>query len=272
MKNNGFLTRLVSSVILMLIAVPSFCFGGIALFLILSVVCLIGLFELYQAVGIWRTPLAAAGFMGACLYLEAVYLGWSAWLLFVLFLALILILGTFVFTFPKYKAADAAYSLFGVVYVPVMLSYLYRIRMLEDGFVLAWLVFLASWGSDVMAYCVGMLIGRHKMTPELSPKKTWEGAAGGVLGSALLGLIYALLLKEHLSFLSQPVLVTPLLCAAGSVISQIGDLAASAIKRSVGVKDYCNLIPGHGGILDRFDSVIVTAPIVYYLILLLQQA
>ena len=122
-----------------------------------------------------------------------------------------------------------------------------------------------------MAYCVGMLIGRHKMTPQLSPKKTWEGAAGGVLGSALLGLIYALLLKEHLSFFSQPVLVTPLLCAAGSVISQIGDLAASAIKRSVGVKDYGNLIPGHGGILDRFDSVIVTAPIVYYLILLLQQ-
>ena len=108
------------------------------------------------------------------------------------------------------------------------------------------------------------------MTPELSPKKTWEGAAGGVLGGALLGFLYALAFRSHLQFLGDPLLATPLLCAAGSIVSQIGDLAASAVKRSVGVKDYGNLIPGHGGILDRFDSVIVTAPLVYYLLLLVQ--
>ena len=267
---NSFLIRLRSSIILAVIAGFSFYAGGFILFAIVSVVSLIGLFELYQALGIWRTSIAAAGFMGACLYLETVWLGWDTWLLFTLFLVLVLVLGTFVFTFPRYTAAQAAMSLFGVIYVPVMLSYLYRIRNLQDGFVLVWLVFLSSWGSDVMAYCTGLLIGKHKMTPNLSPKKTWEGAVGGVLGSALLGFLYALFLRSHLSFLPSPLLLVPLITGVGSVISQIGDLAASAIKRTVGVKDYGNLIPGHGGIMDRFDSVIVTAPIVYYLLILLR--
>ena len=270
MKNRDFLIRLRSSIILMAVTIAGFYFGGLALFALLTFVSLVGIFELYKVCGIWGTPLAAAGFMGACLFLEAVWLGWDSWLLFVLFLGFILILGTYVFTFPRYPFAAVAYSLFGVIYLPVMLSYLYRIREMEDGFALVWLVFLASWGCDTMAYCTGILIGKHKMTPELSPKKTWEGAVGGVLGSALLGFLYALILGDHLSFLGQPLLFTPLLCAAGSIVSQIGDLAASAIKRSFKVKDYGNLIPGHGGILDRFDSVIVTAPIIYYLLLLLR--
>ena len=270
MKNRDFLIRLRSSVILVAVAIAGFYFGGIALFALLAFVSLVGVFELYKVCGTWGTPLAAAGFMASCLYLEAVWLGWDSWLLFVLFLGFVLILGTYVFTFPRYPFAAAAYSLFGVIYVPLMLSYLYRIRQMENGFALVWLVFLASWGSDTMAYCTGILIGKHKMTPELSPKKTWEGAVGGVLGSALLGFLYALLLGQYLSVLGQPLLMVPLLCAVGSIVSQIGDLAASAIKRSFQVKDYGNLIPGHGGILDRFDSVIVTAPIVYYLLLLLQ--
>ncbi|MBO4872505.1 MAG: phosphatidate cytidylyltransferase [Lachnospiraceae bacterium] len=265
-----FWIRLRSSIILMAVTVAGFYFGGLALFALLCFVSLVGIFELYRVCGIWGTAPAAAGFMGACLFLEAVWLGWDSWLLFVLFLGFILILGTYVFTFPRYSFAKAAYSLFGILYLPVMLSYLYRIREMEEGIWLVWLVFLASWGCDTMAYCTGILIGKHKMTPELSPKKTWEGAVGGVLGSALLGFLYALIVGEHLSILGQPLLFTPLLCAAGSIVSQIGDLGASAIKRSFQVKDYGSLIPGHGGILDRFDSVIVTAPILYYLLLLLQ--
>ncbi len=268
--DHNFWIRLRSGIIVLGSAILFFWFGGIPLFALLAVVSLIGMFELYQAVSVWKTPLAAAGMMAGALFLEAVYLQWNSWLLLVLFLGFILILGTFVFTFPRYQFSQTAAAVFGVIYVPVMLSYLYRIRRMPDGFALIWLVFIASWGCDTLAYCVGRLIGRHKMTPELSPKKTWEGAVGGVLGAALLGFLYALAFGAHLQFLGSPLVATPLLCAAGSIVSQIGDLAASAVKRSVGVKDYGNLIPGHGGILDRFDSVIVTAPLVYYLLLLVK--
>ena len=265
---NDFLIRLRSSLIIIVMTGLLLYIGGIPLFAMIAVISLAGLFELYQALGIKKTSLAAAGMVGSCLFLEAVYLGWNAWLLLVLFLAFVLVAGVFVFTFPRYNFTQTAYAFFGIFYIPVMLSFIYRIRAMEDGFVLVWLVFIASWGSDTLAYCAGLLFGKHKMTPLLSPKKTWEGAAGGVLGSAMIGLIYVLILRSHFSFINNPLLVLPLLCALGSVISQIGDLTASAIKRSMDVKDYGNLIPGHGGILDRFDSVIATAPIVYYLLLM----
>ena len=103
-----------------------------------------------------------------------------------------------------------------------------------------------------------MLIGKHKMAPVLSPKKSIEGAAGGVAGAALLGLIYAAAIGGKL-------LEYALICAIGALISMVGDLAASAIKRNRNIKDYGKLIPGHGGILDRFDSVIFTAPVIYLL-------
>ena len=99
----------------------------------------------------------------------------------------------------------------------------------------------------------------------LSPKKSIEGGVGGVLGAALIGVIYAAVVKEHITIFTSPVFSVAVLCAAGAVISQIGDLAASAIKRNTEIKDYGKLIPGHGGILDRFDSVIITAPIIFAL-------
>ena len=101
-------------------------------------------------------------------------------------------------------------------------------------------------------------MGKHKMTPELSPKKTKEGAVGGILGAALLGAIYG-------AVTGGTVWAYALICAVGGMISMIGDLSASAIKRNQGIKDYGDLIPGHGGILDRFDSVIFTAPNIYFL-------
>jgi phosphatidate cytidylyltransferase len=123
---------------------------------------------------------------------------------------------------------------------------------------IVWLIFLCSWGCDTCAYCVGMLIGKHKMAPVLSPKKSVEGAVGGVAGAALLGALYALATGGL-------VLEYALICAVGALISMVGDLAASAVKRNQNIKDYGTLIPGHGGILDRFDSVIFTAPVIYYL-------
>ena len=149
-------------------------------------------------------------------------------------------------------------AFFGMVYVAVMLSFIYLTRSLPDGKFLVWLIFLCSWGCDTCAYCVGMLIGKHKMAPVLSPKKSIEGAVGGVVGAALLGVIYAAATQGKMAEYA-------LICAVGALISMVGDLAASAIKRNQNIKDYGKLIPGHGGILDRFDSVIITAPVIYYL-------
>ena len=164
----------------------------------------------------------------------------------------------YVFNYPRFHAEQVMPAFFGVVYVAVMLSFIYLTRNLPDGKFLVWLIFLCSWGCDTCAYCVGMLIGKHKMAPVLSPKKSVEGGIGGVAGAALLGVIYA-------AATGGPMAEYALICAVGALISMVGDLAASAIKRNQGIKDYGKLIPGHGGILDRFDSVIFTAPAIYFL-------
>jgi phosphatidate cytidylyltransferase len=148
-----------------------------------------------------------------------------------------------------------------------MLSFVYQIRELPRGLYLAFLVFLCSWGCDTCAYCVGKLIGKHKMSPKLSPKKSIEGAVGGVAGSALLTAIYSYIFRAQMDIGSREIALLAVIAAIAGLISMVGDLTASAIKRNYDIKDYGNLIPGHGGILDRFDSMIITAPIIYYLAL-----
>ena len=110
-----------------------------------------------------------------------------------------------------------------------------------------------------------MLFGKHKAFPVLSPKKSWEGCIGGVVGAALIAALYCLILNKWYAQ-EDSELQYAVVCGIGSVIAQIGDLAASALKRNHDIKDYGKLIPGHGGVLDRFDSIIFVAPIVYYLL------
>ena len=119
---------------------------------------------------------------------------------------------------------------------------------------------------DTCAYLAGVTMGKHKMAPILSPKKSIEGAIGGVIGAALIGAIYGAAVGSHVDAVSNAPLYFAILCACAGLISMVGDLVASAIKRNYEIKDYGKLIPGHGGVLDRFDSVIFTAPIIYYLI------
>ena len=256
-----FWTRLISGIVLVAAALLSIGAGGYVLFFVLAALSAVGMMELYRAMGVCEKQpglLACTGFFGAALYYAAILAGFETYSLPALVLALILLLAVYVFSYPKYPAEQVMAAFFGIVYVAVMLSFIYLARNLGDGGVAVWLVFFCSWGCDTCAYCVGMLIGRHKMAPVLSPKKSVEGAVGGVVGAALLGMIFAAVTKN-------PVLEYALICAVGALISMVGDLAASAIKRNRGIKDYGKLIPGHGGVLDRFDSVIITAPVIYYL-------
>ena len=213
--------------------------------------------------------LAAAGYLGAVLYYLAVLLDFERYGVLAIIFGLVLLMFVYVFTYPTYEAGQVMPALFGIVYVAVMLSFIYLTRELPGGKFHVWLIFLCSWGCDTCAYCVGMLIGKHKMAPVLSPKKSVEGGIGGIVGAALIGILYALAIN-HWGSAGVSVAEFAVIGAAGGAISQIGDLAASAIKRNHNIKDYGHLIPGHGGILDRFDSMIFTAPAIYFAVTFLK--
>lgn len=256
-----FKTRLISGILLVIAALLTIISGGYVLFFTLLCISMIGMQELYKAMGIHENRtglLEIVGYLGAVLYYISLLLGFESYGLMAVLVSLILVMFVYVFTYPKYHANQVMAAFFGVVYVAVMLSFILMTRNLSDGKFIVWLIFLCSWGCDTCAYCVGMLIGKHKMAPVLSPKKSVEGGVGGVVGAALLGVIYAAATQG-------PMVEYAVICGIGALISMVGDLAASAIKRNQGIKDYGKLIPGHGGILDRFDSVIFTAPVIYYL-------
>ena len=266
-----FKTRLLSGILLVIIALATIISGDYVLFFTLLAVSLIGMRELYRAMKVQDEKinlLAAAGYLGAVLYYLAVLLDFERYGVLAIIFGLVLLMFVYVFTYPTYEAGQVMPALFGIVYVAVMLSFIYLTRELPGGKFHVWLIFLCSWGCDTCAYCVGMLIGKHKMAPKLSPKKSVEGGIGGIAGAALIAVLYALAIN-HWGNAGVSVASFALIGAAGGAISQIGDLAASAIKRNHNIKDYGKLIPGHGGILDRFDSIIFTAPIIYYLCVLL---
>lgn len=260
-----FKTRLLSGIVLVLAALLLIITGGNVLLAGLTVVSLIGLFELYRIFHMEKELLGIAGYAAVLIYYANLIFKFIPDMeIFVLGL-LILFMAVYVLTFPKYKAEQTFAGFFGVFYVAAMLSCVYQTRMLPAGAYIVWLIFLCSWGCDTCAYCVGVLIGKHKMAPKLSPKKSIEGAVGGVLGAALLTIVYGFVFQKQMDLSTEYIFVLAGISAIGAVISMIGDLAASAIKRNYEIKDYGTLIPGHGGILDRFDSVIFTAPIIYYL-------
>lgn len=161
-----------------------------------------------------------------------------------------------------------AMSLFSAFVVPLFLSMAVTIRNDSYGVYLLVLPFLAAWMSDTGAYFVGSFFGRHKLCPNISPKKSVEGAVGGVLGAVLGGVIYALIMTYCFDF-SVNWLSLAVVCVVGSVSGQFGDLIFSYIKREAGIKDYGHLLPGHGGVLDRFDSIFLTTPVTAALLLLL---
>lgn len=260
-----FKTRLLSGIVLVAVALLTIISGGYVLFFTLLGISLIGMQELYKVMKVREdhfNALEIAGYFGAVIYYVLMSLDFEKYGMMGVIISFMMFMFVYVFTYPKFKAEQVMPAFFGVVYVAVMLSFIYLTRNLPDGKFLVWLIFLCSWGCDTCAYCVGMLIGKHKMAPVLSPKKSVEGAVGGVAGAALLGVIYAAATQG-------PMLEYAVICAIGALISMVGDLAASAIKRNQGIKDYGKLIPGHGGILDRFDSVIFTAPVIYFLSLVM---
>lgn len=271
-----FRTRLLSGIVLVAVALAVFLAGGSLLALVIFFLSVVAYQELTTACkvrGEKMTPGAPVivGLVMTLVYYAMIGLALAVdiqtvypAMIVVIVVAFLAFLFVYVFTFPKYHANQIMSAMFSFLYGPVMLSFLYLLREgFDDGIYLVWFVFLASWGSDTCAYCVGVLIGKHKMTPNLSPKKTVEGAVGGVLGAAILFAVYTHFVINVYTTITLSLPFAAVLGAAGALVSMVGDLAASAVKRDHEIKDYGKLIPGHGGIMDRFDSVIVAAPIVF---------
>ena len=264
-----FRTRLISGIVLVILALVFIISGGYVLWAVSLALSLIGLMELYRVFQIHKTMLGWLGYVLVMFYYlllaaateAALPINWMMYLMIVMMACLCLM----VCTYPKYNSNQVMQVIFGILYVGIMFSFLYQTRMLPNGTYTVWLIFLSSWGCDTCAYCVGKLFGKHKMSPVLSPKKSIEGAVGGVAGTMLLTHIYAYIFAKQMDITYAQVWVLTLISAAGALISMVGDLTASAIKRYYDVKDYGKLIPGHGGVLDRFDSVIFTAPVIYFL-------
>ena len=257
--------RLISGVILVVLALIFIITGGYLLLAVCGIISLIGLRELYKVFKIEKTLLGHIGYIATVVFYLNLVFGFIPEMMMFAIALLIVCMCAYVFRYPKFHASQVMAAFFGVFYVAVMISYVYQTRSLTGGLFLVWLIFLCSWGCDTCAYCVGMLIGKHKMAPVLSPKKSVEGAIGGVIGAAVLAVIYGLVFKGAMGADRQTIVMMAIICAAGALLSMVGDLAASAIKRNYEIKDYGKLIPGHGGILDRFDSVIFTAPVIFYL-------
>ena len=146
----------------------------------------------------------------------------------------------------------------GVLYPAFGLIHVVYVNRIPGFASFVWLIFLAAYGSDTGAYFMGTYCGKTPLCPTLSPKKTVEGSLGGVLLGTLLCFLFGLFFGKG------NLLNCVLIGLIGSIVSQMGDVSASVFKRKAGIKDYSNLIPGHGGIMDRFDSIIFTAPFVYY--------
>ncbi|MBO5102267.1 MAG: phosphatidate cytidylyltransferase [Clostridia bacterium] len=271
-------TRTITSAFILLVTVPLIIFSQYIIYPIaLAVLSLFATYEILRAIGVEREYiLSVPAYILSCALpfgsffvtneKSSIYLLTIAALMF---FYLIYIMGVSVFSKGRISYKTIAEVFMSITYVVVSFSALSIIRYINREVGVFWLalVFIVSWVSDSMAYVVGSLIGKHKLIPEISPKKTVEGAIGGVVGAIIAFLLYGLILDLAIEEMEVRYFVLAIYAAILAVVSQLGDLIASLIKREHGVKDYSNLLPGHGGIMDRFDSILAVSTILLILCL-----
>ncbi len=269
-----FWTRLASGIVLIIIELLTMSLGGIPLLAVSLGIALVAYRELTKALLCATNDkrlnvLEVLGVLGIIAYYAAIYFSDETVLLMMCIVGVFMAqMFAYVILFPKFLAGQVVGAFFSFMYAPVMLSFVYLTREYQYGIYMVWMILISSWGCDTCAYVVGKLIGKKKIFPILSPHKSLEGCIGGVAGAALIGGIYGYLFVGSVLPQQQASLMIAFICGVGAVMSMVGDLAASAIKRNNNIKDYGKLIPGHGGVMDRFDSMIVTAPMIYFLTML----
>ena len=261
--------RVISGAVLVVILAITLYFGGIVTCGLMALVSLVGNMELLRVYGVNKKTPGIVCYLATVLYYIAIYLDRMDIIVPMMVVYLLVMLAVYVLTFPTYSDKQIMAAFMDFFYVSVMLSFVYLIRNMEHGLVLVLLIFVSSWINDTCAYFVGRALGKHKMAPVLSPKKSIEGLIGGIVGAGVFGAVFGILFDKYVDTMNYAPLLFAVVGAVGALPAVIGDLAASAIKRNNDIKDYGKLIPGLGGILDRFDSIIFTAPIIYYLLVYL---
>lgn len=243
-----------------------YVFPPVVLEIIVAALCVLATYEVLGSTKLVRNRLqlmlcGLVSFLFAAGHSSLVPFGMQA---VVQVLVLVLLVGSFAILLrfhDSMTAAEVAWGFFGALVVPYLMLSLLRIFQMEyhHGPFLVLLPLLAAWGADTCALFTGLFFGKHKLAPVVSPKKTVEGAVGGVIGGALLVMLAAVLMNVFLD-MDLPLWAAAVLGGLGAVMGVIGDLSFSVVKRQTGIKDYGSIFPGHGGVLDRFDSVLFVAP------------
>ena len=275
--------RLISGIIVAAVAVTAIIIGGYVLDILIILFAGIGLFEFYDAFSKRGfAPVKAFSAVYLALLVLMMYLKSDSFFsilihtkrlgevnLFppIFFIAMLILLAKLVFQHEKYNAVDASITVFGGFYVVFFISYFSKIRAFEGGVYLFFLALVGAVATDTFAYFIGKAIGKRKLIEAISPKKTVAGSVGGFVGNIVVLTIYGVVLWYTGAYRGLALYQYPIIGAVTGVVSQIGDLTASAIKRYAGIKDFGKIIPGHGGILDRIDSYLFAIPVVYYYLL-----
>jgi len=260
------LTGLAGAVILVLILLTDRIWLPIGM----AVIGVIAMWEFYRAVGLTskNTPLCVLGIIGSCLIIgiHILNLEYFASITLIVFVYVVSLLVIMLINHKYITLSDVAMIIIGNIYISYLLLHIVLVRNMELGGLFVWLVFIGAFATDTFAYFVGVLFGRHKLCPNISPKKTIEGAVGGIIGCGLCFMLYGVIVQHFFTLPENTAVNMLLMFALGllcSISAQIGDLVASIIKRQYGIKDFGKLLPGHGGVLDRFDSILFVAPVVY---------
>ena len=261
--------RIISGIILFPLLAILLIFGNKYLVdVFISIVAIMSIHEFYKAFKDKAKPITWTGYFISAL-ICFIHLVPSEFILpaisVAILFSLLVLFAQVVFTSMKTNIKDIAISLLGICYIPFFIVFLPLIRdNLENGIILLWYVFFISWGTDVFAYFIGRKFGKHKFT-EISPNKSIEGCIAGLFGAIVISMIYTLICNSVWNLNINYLYILGIAIFL-SIVSQIGDLSASSIKRYCKIKDFSNLIPGHGGLLDRIDSVIFILPFAYFLL------
>ena len=267
------LLQTLKRAVTVIIGVPIVIFvvqrSGLLLAMLLTLVAILGLRELYAALSGGHKHIHIAGYLFAPLYFLLLFLlepGY--WQFFAIAIFIIVVQTSMAIFFKKLELKDCLAVVYGVLYIPVLLSFIYLVRQQELGSRYVWLIFTGAFANDTFAYLVGCTVGRHRLVNTPSPKKSVEGLIGGVLGAALVGGLVGFLMHRFGQDIDAGFIVhAAVISGVGGAFCSLGDMSASAIKRYTGIKDFGNLFPGHGGMVDRIDSIVFVGPVVYFAVM-----